>query len=412
MRHSTLLKRTLLIAIFVLVIAGCSKEPAGTQPEQPAPPSSQPGTQPVQPSPGAQPAAPTDGPDAGQTKIQADAAAVAFTSAAEGWIGGKGVIYHTTDGGLHWEKQYTGDEQIGAFTFLKGSSRIGWAYRGQMSTGNIGGDGSSPSRQSLLQTVDGGATWSVISTTAPLGRELHFASDRQGFSGNHMTEDGGKTWKQLPVPPEITGEAYFHSEAKGWAVTNSGSEFQIQQTTDGGGTWAPIYSRAVGSVLNGAVIRSSGKDDIWVQLIGDSGMTQTSYTLLHSGDSGQNWATVVAHSTAGGGPAPGFAPGAETGPRGPGTKPGELVVISPESAYMTGTCPACSDNGTVELGWTHDGGTTWTNGSEKFNGQAGVLSFVTERQGWLLLHGTAQSSELYATSDGGKSWNKAAAFAP
>lgn len=80
----------------------------------------------------------------------------------------------------------------------------------------------------------------------------------------------------------------------------------VKRTVDGGVAWRTVMSRETVSPLSVTVIRSAGQDDAWVELIGDSGMSQTSYSLFHTTDGGDNWITVLANSTADGGPAPAF----------------------------------------------------------------------------------------------------------
>ncbi|MFD0679583.1 MULTISPECIES: WD40/YVTN/BNR-like repeat-containing protein [unclassified Paenibacillus] len=425
MRYLRITQLALLSTIVLLITAGCDDKPAAggaaVKPEPTAPAISQPapGTDPAaKPSdgtgsvPSSKPQDPSQGNPANsdQTKSKAAATAVAFVSATEGWAGGNGFISHTTDGGQHWDKQYSGTGNIALFSFLSDKPKVGWAYEGEMNGPGAGSPAGSPKKSNLLHTVDGGASWTVINPSAALGKEIHFISEQEGFSGNKTTQDGGKTWKELPVPAEISGEAYFNSSSVGWAVVNNGDKFQIEHTKDGGKTWQSVYSQPVGSILNGAVIRSTNKDDVWIQLIGDSGMTQTSYSLLHSKDGGNKWIPVVANSTAGGGPAPGYQSGSENVPKGPGNSPGQLLPLSPQAAFMLGYCRACGDAGEVSVGWTLDAGTNWTNGSQKLPGQDAVASFVDDKQGWLLTYAYSKPSVLYKTTDGGKQWSKLYSF--
>ncbi|TDG00695.1 hypothetical protein [Paenibacillus piri] len=417
------MRLALLSSVIMLAMAGCEDKPVtGANPAKPDPSVSQPGTDPAGGKPsdeaasGSQtkpqePSPSTPNVPADENKSKSAASAVAFVSATEGWAGGNGFIAHTTDGGAHWTNQYTEAGNIGGFAFLSGNPKIGWAYEGQVN-GPVAAGAPAGNRKKtrLLHTKDGGATWTVVNPSAPLGNEVHFVSEQEGYSGNHATRDGGKTWSELPVPAELSGEAYFQTGTNGWAVLNKGNTYEIEHSTNNGKTWKSVYSQPVGSILNGAVIRSTGKDDVWVQLIGDSGMTQTSYTLLHSKDAGKTWIPVVANSTAGGGPAPGYQPGTETGPKGPGTKPGQLLPLSAQTAFMLGMCPSCGDAGEVSLGWTLDGGSTWTNSSQKLPGQDGMASFVNDKHGWLLTYAYSKPSVLYETKDGGKQWNKVYSF--
>jgi hypothetical protein len=148
-----------------------------------------------------------------------------------------------------------------------------------------------------------------------------------------LADDGrGKTWKPLPVPKQLTGDAYFHDKANGWAVTQENGVFQVMRTVDGGQSWSAVMKRETVALLSGAVIRSAGKDDAWIQCIGGYGMNQTSYSLFHTTDGGRHWQTVIAKSTAGGGPAPGFPADYPGGPTIDGSAPGPLYVVNPDIA--------------------------------------------------------------------------------
>ncbi|WP_079908386.1 hypothetical protein [Paenibacillus sp. 32352] len=332
-------------------------------------------------------------------------ASIKFISPTEGWAGGDGVVLHTKDGGKHWEKQFQGPGQIEAFSFL--NSTRGWAY---VRTGGSPGDTGSAAKGRLLQTTNGGALWTVISQSAPISKSIRFVSEQEGFSGNQYTSDGGKTWSALPVPSNMKGEPFFINKSQGWAVTMKDSDYEVQLTKDGGKTWKPVWTHSTVSQVNNAVIRSTEASDVWVLLVGDSGMSQTSYTLLHSKDEGKNWKTVLANSTAGGGPAPGYKIGEQPGPKGPGTKPGQLQAVSAQVAFLTGECPPCGDNGAVTVGSTQDGGTTWVNGSQQLPGTNADASFLDGKQGWIVVGAYNQPTKLYQTTDGGKKWTEVQTF--
>jgi photosystem II stability/assembly factor-like uncharacterized protein len=187
--------------------------------------------------------------------------------------------------------------------------------------------------------------------------------------------------------------------------------YKIEHTIDSGKTWNTVMSRKSESSLNGALIRSAGTNDAWVEWIGDSGMTQTSYSVFHTSDGGSHWQTVIANSTAGGGPAPGFPSNYTSGPANQGSSPGPLYVVDPKTAFMGGQCMACDKPNSV--GWTKDGGKTWVNGNQTFEGfGAELLAMADANQGWLICTDPLKSSVMYTTSDGGVQWNKVYSFAP
>lgn len=318
--------------------------------------------------------------------------AVRLADAKSGWIGGKGWIARTEDGGVKWKIQYEGTGDIKQLFAL--NSQDAWAVASD--------------EGKLLSTKDGGQHWTSVGKV-PNQAFLHFVSKTEAFSGNAHTVDGGVKWTSLSVPEGTKGDAYFHDKNNGWAVRQVKDTIEVQRTQDGGKTWNKVMSRKTAASLTGVVIRSAGVNDAWIELIGESGMTQTSYSLFHTKDGGKNWLTVLANSTAGGGPAPGFPAGENTGPKNTGAKPGPLYVVSPDVAYMGGQCPSCDKPNSV--GSTKDGGKTWVNGKESFTGYGELLLAMADiNQGWLITNDNERPSVMYTTASGGVSWNKVHTF--
>jgi photosystem II stability/assembly factor-like uncharacterized protein len=78
---------------------------------------------------------------------------------------------------------------------------------------------------------------------------------------------------------------------------------------------------------------------------------------------------------------------------------------------MGGQCMACDKPNSV--GWTKDGGKTWVNGNQTFEGfGAELLAMADANQGWLICTDPLKSSVMYTTSDGGVQWKKVYTFAP
>ncbi|GIP32205.1 hypothetical protein [Paenibacillus sp. J2TS4] len=335
-----------------------------------------------------------------QQAMMSPVTAVRLIDPSSGWSGGKGWISRTEDGGKSWTVQYKGQQTVKQLFALNGQEA--WAVLGE--------DSEAAADRPLLHTTDGGREWAPAGKV-PIGEFLHFVSSQEAFIGNQHTTDGGKTWTALPVPESIVGEAYYHDAANGWAVTQGDQSFQIQRTTDGGVNWQNVMSGKTAGPLNGSIIRSAGAGDAWVELIGDSGMTQTSYSLFHTTDGGENWLTVLANSTAGGGPAPGFPDNDSQAPSNTGSRPGPLYVVNPKIAFMGGQCPACDNPNTI--GWTKDGGKSWENGEAEFPGYGNALLAAADADHvWWIITDSIEPSIMYTTSDGGKHWNKAHTFDP
>jgi photosystem II stability/assembly factor-like uncharacterized protein len=395
---NVILKKTaaaLLVPLLLLLTAGCGASGSAAV-ESPSAVASPAATASAVPPPSTMTAAATATPAAGSTAqpgiLIRSVSALGMTGPAAGWIGGKGWIARTGNGGADWQVQYTGQGTVLSLFAL--DSEHGWA---KLDTG------------SLLQTVDGGAHW-TLAASAPNQGYLHFNTPDTGFSAAAATTDGGRTWVQLPEPENLVGDAYYYDRLNGWAVTSASSKaFTFERTTDGGKTWRTVYTRKMVS-LTGAVVRSAGPEDAWIECIGDSGMNQTAYSLFHTSDGGGHWRVVLNHGTAGGGPAPGFALDEINDiPANNGAAPGMLVVLNGKAAYMSGYCSPCDNANTV--GWTHDGGQTWTDGEQSFPGYIPAqLAMADTQHGWFVTNSQEDPAVLYTTDNGGEEWKRAFTF--
>lgn len=410
-------KRPLLMILLALLLAwasGCSYQPAdapdtnngtnGTAGSDPAAPGTQtpsgtPGTS-ADPGTAKPGGGPTDPAPAQANTVLDKVTAVRLIDPSSGWIGGNGWIARTEDGGRTWKPQVTGTMAVEQIFALNGKEA--WAVVADKPGQKGGGR--------LLHTSDGGTTWTTV---GPMPNEgfLHFVSPQEGYAANARTTDGGKTWTTLPVPEGIEGDAYFHDANNGWAAAQVNDSLVVSRTQDGGKTWKTAMTRKTVAPLNGTLIRSAGNEDAWVVFIGESGMSQTSYSLFHTLDGGANWRTVIANSTAGAGPAPGFPIDDTGGPENAGSKPGNLYVVNPNVAFMGGFCPACDKPNTI--GWTLDGGQTWVNGKEQTAGFVpSLLAFADAKNGWWISSDATEPSVMYTTADGGQTWTKVHTFAP
>ncbi len=331
---------------------------------------------------------------AGRTRMQA----VDFLNPGNGWLAGQGVIWKTTDSGRSWRATYFGPAGLRAIKFV--NARDGWAW----------------SWRRLLSTTDGGSTWQQVYQAAagPLA-SLSWTGPETGYAvigaasgppgrtqpggGLYRTNDGGSSWQPVATPFHPSTVSFWDSR-QGWAVGDS----RIWHTADGGKSWMPafIYGHGV-PVPMAAEIRLSGPDEVWVLLRGDSGMSQTSYTVFHHSP-GKEWQVVAAVSTAGAGPAPDAPAGA---PGGPESSPGPLVAVGPNTAVLGGVCEACG-LGEVALWRTSDGGADWTRYPPIY-GAGGIpgpyaISFANAQQGWLV-DGNGYTQVL-ATTDGGATWRQ------
>ncbi|MFD0672506.1 WD40/YVTN/BNR-like repeat-containing protein [Cohnella sp. GCM10027633] len=402
MKFRFTLQYLLLAAMFALPLIGCSsgesvatsgtaspsasaESPASTASASPSS-ETEPSEAPVA-SESAPPASPVPAPSGIVTAMR-------LADFETGWTGGEGWIARTDDGGKSWRTQWKDKATVLQLFALNGKEV--WAT---LDSGSV----------QLLHSTNGGKDWAVAGTVPNRGF-LHFTSSKEAFSGNARTQDGGKTWTTYEVPDDIVGDPYFHDGSNGWAVSQTDGKFKFLRTTDGAKTWKEVYARGTVAPVTGTVIRSAGKNDAWVELVGDSGMSQTSYSLFHTADGGKSWIPVLANNQAGSGPAPGYKMDEETNvPRNEGAGPGNLNVVDPKVAIMGGKCNACDDGNT--LGKTTDGGKTWTNLKAAFPGYGPqFIGAQDAKHIWWINTDNEEPSVLYTSSDGGANWKKVHSF--
>lgn len=329
---------------------------------------------------------------AARTRMQA----VDFLNARDGFLAGQGTVWATTDGGRQWSEVYRGPADLRAVAFI--NARDGWAWGWHR----------------LLATTDGGHHWQQVyqAGASPLV-SMSWTGARTGYAvigtpsappapggpgyALYRTVDGGRRWQRTDTPFHPLAVAFADGHS-GWAV----GDRRVWHTSDGGRIWMPSY-RYGQEVPMAAEVRLGGPHSVWVELIGGSGMNQTPYTVLHRTPGG-GWQVVAAVSTAGAGPAP-DVPGHS--PPGPGSFPGPLAVLGPDSAVLGGVCRACN-LGVVDLWRTTNGGASWTR-YPSVSGASGIpgphaLGFVNRRQGWLV--DGAGFSQVLATTDGGATWRQ------
>lgn len=321
---------------------------------------------------------------------------VTFVNATDGWVGGQGVLWHTTDGGAHFSVQYRGLQSIQSIDALNPSDVFA-----------IGSSLHGTATRKIMSTINGGATWHYISVPGSVHR-VDFLTAKIGYAivgnaniGNTRllrTEDGGQHWTIVHVPSAAL-EIGFAGPNNGWMYSYAGV---LYHTTNSGMTWTTAIAD-LPSGFDFAQIRVVNSSNVWFLVAGMGGMSQQSYTVFHS-TNGNSFTPVLALSTAGAGPAPG---GVKHVPVGPGFDPGPMAAIGSSSAVVFGECPACG-MGTVSMEATSDGGAHWTK-SHTITGVQGIptfhsLSFPSATDGWLVDGGFAGPSTLLHTTDGGQTW--------
>ncbi len=307
------------------------------------------------------------------------------------WVGGEGFIARTQNGGVDWKVLYKGEQTIQQIYTL--TSEHVWVVLGL-------------DEPQIMSTRDGGLNWESVGKMPEKGY-LHFISQDEGFVNNAYTRDSGKTWIQLQVPDQLIGYPYFYDEDFGWVVTEEADRYTIQRTVDGGKTWHSVMRKTSIKALVDARIRSQGPEDAWVEWVGASENGQTPYTLFHTATGGSQWTTVLANGTSSGD----LAPGVEEGDSyhiNKGSMPGPLYAVNDQVAFKSGYSPAYDLPNTI--GWTTDGGLTWTHSDVELPGTMGsLLGMADAKNGWWICT-NEDNSILYTTSDGGENWTEKSTF--
>lgn len=166
---------------------------------------------------------------------------VDFVSPEDGWLVDPfGDLFRTTDGGQTWTPlALPAPGAVHAVAFLDATH--GFATTFSRGAGHF----------ALVETGDGGATWTAVATWPwPPQRgqfnttTFSFASPQSGwlfaFGGLLRTADGGRTWSEF-AQPGLLGlfpqSLQFVNAADGWLLTNAGA---LLRSTDGGQTWTEL----------------------------------------------------------------------------------------------------------------------------------------------------------------------------
>lgn len=325
---------------------------------------------------------------------------VHMISATEGWaVGGYGVIIHTTDGGITWERQTSGTyETLNAVYFADALN--GWAH------GNI-----------ALYTTDGGRTWRQSHNTLPgVGTvyQLTFASQQRGFATGNATRsimrtaDGGRTWVKQDLPiraglvkffdqlngiissgegvlvtnnggetwtlrPNATGADEWFDLTRGWRINNS--EFvgglirqKIEYTTNGGVTWT------IGSTPEGTFVTQL----FFADAMNGWGVG-VKENIIRTTDGGLTW-----HTQRGGLNAP------------------TRFSYPFEDIHMFDASRGITVGNTGLVFTTSDGGATWTARQTGGGYEVHKIVATDARHAWA----STYNGDILSTTNGGKFWTR------
>ena len=297
--------------------------------------------------------------------------AVQFVDDREGWaIGDDGVIWHSIDGGLTWERQSSGtNASLRAMHFL--TPYTGWVVGRQ----ELPGGGS---RGIVLGTTDGGITWTPTAKEAMPGLNcIRFFNQKSGVAagdgsdafptGVFTTIDGGQTWKPVPGKRSPTWLAADFTDADTGAL--SGPWSQLATLRDG------FFGAADVDPINGRSIKALKLQGQFGIAVGQGGLI-----LVSSKSAGLKWGFAVPNLPREVLAACDFNAVAIHGKHlWVAGRPGSFVLHSP------------------------DLGQTWEMQKTGQNLALHGLYFLDESRGWA----TGDYGTLLTTVDGGKSWKVA-----
>jgi photosystem II stability/assembly factor-like uncharacterized protein len=312
---------------------------------------------------------------------------VTFIDAKRGWaVGDCGAIWHTADGGEHWEQQSSGvDCRLESVCFVDAEN--GWAAGGctvgyeHLSTGI------------LLHTTDGGQHWTRLEKILlPTLHNVKFFDATHGWAigsgsalyppGFFVTETGGREWTPIPSEQnrfyEITGDLV--TPGCGAAICRDfvRSSFALLRETT-----VKVMSHYGGRSFDefDAVrrVKFSGRDNGWS--VGDAGFVR------HTLDGGQTWRRPDSEM-----------PLLKEENYGSGTRQQinfAAVAVRGSKVWIAGSL------GSIVC-YSNDGGKSWTLQTTPQAVPIEALSFLDDQHGWAV----GALGTILATDDGGQTWRQ------
>lgn len=251
--------------------------------------------------------------DAGKTwtqasvPVQTDLVAVAFATPEHGWaVGHLGVALETRDAGRSWQRRLGGSElhqslerhylghaddpdsraaqilaQVRRDAEDGTPSALLDVWFDSATEGTIVG-----TFNTILRTVDGGATWTPVLERTDNPDDLHFYAVRGTAQGLYAAGEQGSVWRLedgrwVGVPTGYTG-TLFGLVADGQKVVAYGMRGSVFLSEDAGAHWQQIDVPTRAGLVAGA--RMLGGD---IVLVDQTGL------LLRSSDGGRSFAVVA-----------------------------------------------------------------------------------------------------------------------
>jgi DNA-binding CsgD family transcriptional regulator/photosystem II stability/assembly factor-like uncharacterized protein len=344
----------------------------------------------------------------------ADYVALAFVDPTTGWLTGRrcpqpirpategkvseGVIAATSDGGLTWQEQYSGQLQPTDIAFVDATT--GWAI------GPLGSNcDSSACEYALIVTRDGGQHWSQAFKTDLRLQQIRLISDNDGWllglacpsaspgpdpcSGHVLsTRDGGGSWHDATLPSKAHAyDLSRPSRSDGFVMlTCSACESRLFVTHDSGLSWQslPGPGADTGLTVEQEIFFLTPSQG-WLLSGGQAGTGNQVKQVFATYDGGQTWQRI-----AGTGSPPNFdgSSGLMTG-----GYVGPMLFTSAQNGVIT------SPRGGILH--SNDGGAHWSLRLKDGASGSATASFSDSQHGWAVLDNT-----LWRTADGGENWTQ------
>ncbi len=260
-------------------------------------------------------------------------------------VGAKGTVTKTVDGGATWTvltPPALAADDLQDVAFL--DARTGWAL----------------GKQALYLTADGGETWTkqdLFADLDPYGRpetgEISLVSYEKGafVARGHVftTTDGGKTFTKILAPEPVAGSvkeawqvaAHLVAMGDGYGLWNGFGLFRLDGTAPAEGGTAPSKAEAFPERTDAVALTFASPTEGWAVVAG-AGQA----TLRRSTDGGRTWtgSPIKSALAAGTHPTMGFP-----------VRAGKLQVFGGQ-AFLLGRGPS----GAVVMAESKDAGLSWT----------------------------------------------------
>jgi photosystem II stability/assembly factor-like uncharacterized protein len=277
-----------------------------------------------------------------------------FLDANQGWVliadlndpVNAGTLYHTTDGGFHWDENpvpFGGGE----IQFLDDAK--GWMMLpADVGAGNMA--------VKFFQTADGGKNWNQVFSNLPNDANSNTTLPRGGIKSGFTALSLQEAW--------VSGQSY------------ASNDFYLYHTTDGGHSWQevddPISNTGEAMYQVQPPAFFDPQTAILPMTVGSEGMTTL---FLKTQDGGDSWTTGKGVPSS-----------------------GRYSVANLNDVFVW-----FGD----QLSVSHDGGQTWTNITPNVNlsDTLSQFQFVDAQTGWTIASDANGHASLYRTTDGGQTWD-------